>query len=240
MSALPASGTVIAKDSAVSISVKPLGRRPNMPSGWQSRSMIRTRLAASTDGDIVQGLPGKTRHFWLIRTLNSVIDRIGGKSFEQFVESMPSGAMKTTDRSSLMKIETFVTNRMVKGEDLNHHGTLFAGRSAQWFVEAGFIAAANLTRPENILCLKIHGMLFKKPIKMGSVIRYESKIVHTGRTSLVAHIRLFLSHDEAFLLEGFITFIHVDEKGRPIPHNITLDAVDNEDIALQERATALH
>jgi len=104
--------------------------------------------------------------------------------------------MKRVNRSSLMKIDTFVTNRMVKGEDLNHHGTLFAGRSAQWFVEAGFIAAANLTRPESILCLKIHGMLFKKPVKMGSVIRFESKIVHTGRTSLVAYIRLFFSHND--------------------------------------------
>jgi acyl-CoA hydrolase len=139
-----------------------------------------------------------------------------------------------------MKIETFVTNRMVKGEDLNHHGTLFAGRSAQWFVEAGFIAAANLTHPENILCLKIHGMLFKKPVKMGSVIRYESKIVHAGRTSLVAHIRLFFSRNDEFLLEGFITFIHVDENGRPKPHNITINAIDAEDIDLQKRARTLH
>lgn len=139
-----------------------------------------------------------------------------------------------------MKIETFVTNRMVKGEDLNHHGTLFAGRSAQWFVEAGFIAAANLTRPESILCLKIHGMLFKKPVKMGSVIRFESKIVHAGRTSLVSYISLFFSHNDEFLLEGFITFIHVDEHGRPTPHNITINAIDPEDVDLQKRAKALH
>jgi acyl-CoA hydrolase len=139
-----------------------------------------------------------------------------------------------------MKIETFVTNRMVKGEDLNHHGTLFAGRSAQWFVEAGFIAAANLTSPESTLCLKIHGMLFKKPVNMGSVIRFESKIVHAGRTSLVAHVRLFFSQNDEFLLEGFITFIHVGENGRPTPHNITIEAVDPEDVELQERAKALH
>jgi acyl-CoA hydrolase len=63
-----------------------------------------------------------------------------------------------------MEIKTFISHRMVKGEDLNHHGTLFAGRTAQWFVEAGFIAAASLTHPKNILCLKIHGMLFKKPV----------------------------------------------------------------------------
>ncbi|MBN2688922.1 MAG: acyl-CoA thioesterase [Deltaproteobacteria bacterium] len=139
-----------------------------------------------------------------------------------------------------MKIETFVTNRMVKGEDLNHHGTLFAGRTAQWFVEAGFIAAANLTSPESTLCLKIHGMLFKKPVNMGSVIRFESKVVHAGRTSLVTHVRLFFSQNDEFLLEGFITFIHVGENGRPKPHKITIEAVDPEDVELQNQAKALH
>jgi acyl-CoA hydrolase len=48
------------------------------------------------------------------------------------------------------------TTRLVKSEDLNHHGTLFAGRTAEWFVESGFIAAARLINPQNIVCLKIH------------------------------------------------------------------------------------
>jgi len=34
---------------------------------------------------------------------------------------------------------TMVTMRLVKSEDLNHHGTLFAGRTAEWFVESGRI-----------------------------------------------------------------------------------------------------
>ena len=55
----------------------------------------------------------------------------------------------------------------MKSEDLNHHGTLFAGKTAMWFVESGFIAVASLTHPENIVCLNIHGMLFKKPIGNG-------------------------------------------------------------------------
>ncbi|MDP2989667.1 MAG: hypothetical protein Q8O57_03775 [Kiritimatiellota bacterium] len=46
-----------------------------------------------------------------------------------------------------MKITTYVTNHLVKSEDLNHHGTLYAGRTAEWFVESGFIAAASLTHP---------------------------------------------------------------------------------------------
>ena len=42
--------------------------------------------------------------------------------------------------NGIMKI--YETLHLVKGEDLNHHGTLFAARAAAWLVEAGFAAAA--------------------------------------------------------------------------------------------------
>ena len=48
-------------------------------------------------------------------------------------------------------IYTFTTYHLIKSEDLNHHRSLFAGRSAEWFVEAGFIAAAAELDPNTIL-----------------------------------------------------------------------------------------
>jgi len=42
-----------------------------------------------------------------------------------------------------MNMETLTIYHLIKSEDLNHHGTLFAGRGAEWMVEAGFVAAAN-------------------------------------------------------------------------------------------------
>ena len=63
-----------------------------------------------------------------------------------------------------MELKTHSICRLVKSEDLNHHGTLFAGKTAMWFVESGFIAAASLTHPENIVCVNIHGMLFTRPV----------------------------------------------------------------------------
>ena len=50
-----------------------------------------------------------------------------------------------------MKMETLTIHHLVKGEDLNHHRTLYAGRGAEWLVEAGFIAASNLI-PRNMSC----------------------------------------------------------------------------------------
>ena len=89
-----------------------------------------------------------------------------------------------------MSFVNYTTNRLVKGEDLNHHGTLYAGRTSEWFVEAGFVAAANLTDPENIVCLQIHNMMFSRPVHKGDVVCLESRIVYAGKTSLVANIHM--------------------------------------------------
>jgi acyl-CoA hydrolase len=126
-----------------------------------------------------------------------------------------------------------ITNRLVKNEDLNHHGTLYAGRSAEWFVEAGFIAAAGLTRPENIVCLKIHGMTFLRPVRGGDVVSFESRIIMAGRSSLHAHVRMKAKGEP--VMDGFITFVHVDREGRAQPHGIEITPSSPEDSALQER-----
>jgi acyl-CoA hydrolase len=139
-----------------------------------------------------------------------------------------------------MKLKAHIINHMVKGDDLNHHGTLFAGKTAMWFVEAGFIAAASLTKPQSIVCLNIHGMLFMKPIHSGSIIRFESKIVLAGNTRLVSYVKVVDNSNEDLLLDGFITFIHVDKDARRIAHGIVIKPTDPEDIALLEKAKKLH
>ena len=138
-----------------------------------------------------------------------------------------------------MKLKTHVINRLVKGEDLNHHGTLFAGKAAMWFVESGFIAAASLTKPENIVCLNVHGMLFMRPVQNGAIIRFESKVVLAGRTRLISHVKVLDNSTEDLFVEGFITFIHVDKNAKVIPHGIAIEVTDPGDVELQNRAKAL-
>jgi acyl-CoA hydrolase len=138
-----------------------------------------------------------------------------------------------------MFIKTCVIHHVVMGAELNHHGTLFAGQGAKWFVESGFIAAANITSPENIVCVNIHGMHFKIRVPLGTIIRFESKMILSGRTRLIAYVKAVNSKNEELIVDGFLTFVHVDLQGRPIPHGITIEAATEEDIALQERAKVL-
>lgn len=134
-------------------------------------------------------------------------------------------------------LKQLVIHHLVKGEDLNHHRTLFAGRGAEWLVEAGFIAAADLLPPEFVLCLKIHGMQFRRPVRPGEVIRFVSRVVLAGKSRLVAHIRADVKGE--LTVEGFITFVYVDEHGRPRPHGLVIEAETPEELELQEQAKAL-
>lgn len=134
-------------------------------------------------------------------------------------------------------MKQLVIHHLVKGEDLNHHRTLFAGRGAEWLVEAGFIAASDLLPPEFVLCLKIHGMQFRRPVRPGEVIRFVSSIVLTGKSSLVAYIRADVR--EELTVDGFITFVYVDQHGKPRPHGLLVEATTQAELDLQETANNL-
>lgn len=136
-----------------------------------------------------------------------------------------------------MKMQSMTIHHLVKGEDLNHHRTLYAGRGAEWLVEAGFIAASNLLPAEYVLCLKIHGMTFARSVDPGEVIRYDSRIVLTGRSRLIAYVKATTKGEQA--VDGFITFVYVDDEGKSRAHGITIEAETPEEIELQERARQL-
>jgi acyl-CoA hydrolase len=136
-----------------------------------------------------------------------------------------------------MGFPIYTSVHLVKGEDLNHHGTLYAGRTAEWFVESGFIAAASMTKPENIVCLKIHGMTFSHPIRKGQLPVFTSRVVLTGETKIVSLIEVRVLGKLA--VRGFITFIHVDLEGKSMPHGLEFIPATPEDMALNEEARKL-
>jgi len=116
---------------------------------------------------------------------------------------------------------------LVKSEDLNHHGTLFAGRMAEWFVEACFIAVASVTRrPESIVCVSLQSLEFKRPANKGDIVTIETCVVQVGRTSITVQGQVLRNGESEHLVEGQAKFVHVDAHGRAIPHGLAVQAVE--------------
>jgi len=134
------------------------------------------------------------------------------------------------------------TLHLVKGEDLNHHGTLFAARTASWFVEAAFAAAAcTHGKSEEILCRNIHGMSFSRPVHNGDIVRFSSRVVYAGTTSLIVHVEVFSELTGELAVDGFLSFVTVSrETGKKYAHGIVLDeAADEAEAIARERAAKL-
>lgn len=128
-------------------------------------------------------------------------------------------------------MKTYETLHLVKGEDLNHHGTLFAARAAAWLVEAGFAAAAcEQGDTDEIVLRNLQNMSFSKPVKKGTVVKFESRVVYAGNTSLMVAVTAKDAMTGEQSIEGFITFVTIDKNnGKKKPHSVILDETCREE-----------
>jgi len=119
--------------------------------------------------------------------------------------------------------KALTTSRLIKSEELNHHGTLFAGRLAEWFVEASFSAAAtSVKNPDQIVCLKLHGLTFKKPANKGDLLQLTSQVVAHGKTSITVYCKAESGITDEVFVDGFVTFVSVDDQGKKMPHGLEM------------------
>lgn len=135
----------------------------------------------------------------------------------------------------------FCTSHLVKSEDLNHHGTLFAGRMAEWFVEAAFIAAAACSQSaSHLVCRNIHSLAFKSPFDQGDILNMKTRVAFLGNTSILVYGKIVSEMTSRVPAEGFITFVAVDDQGRKRSHGLVLDeTTDQEELLVRDQARQL-
>lgn len=138
-------------------------------------------------------------------------------------------------------MKQYETLHLVKGEDLNHHGTLFAARAAAWFVESGFAAAAcEHGNSDEIVFRNLHNMSFCAPVDKGVVVKFASRVVYAGKTSLMVHVAAQNAMTEEVAVEGFLSFVTVDDTGVKKQHSVILDeAADEQERKQREAACKL-
>ena len=82
-------------------------------------------------------------------------------------------------------------------------------------------------------------MHFTQPAAGGDILKFSSKIIHAGTTSITTHISVRVNHSKDTIVNGFITFVHVDENNKPFPHSIVMELETEEDKILSDNFKAL-
>lgn len=115
------------------------------------------------------------------------------------------------------------TLHLIKPEDLNHHGTLFAGQMAKWLIEAGLITAARLVgNPEDIVCVRVNSLIFKKPLNNGDLVEIKSRIAQLGNTSITVYSEVWRKYDNVPVVSNMATYVTVDKQNKPYKHGFKL------------------
>jgi len=124
------------------------------------------------------------------------------------------------------ELPRITASHLVKSIDLNHHGTLFAGRMAEWLVEVGFITAraALACEPGALVCVRLHGMDFRESINKGETLVLEGRVAHVGRSSITIYVEAYAlrpATPRSSSTDGFVTLVHVSG-GQATPHGLTV------------------
>jgi len=128
----------------------------------------------------------------------------------------------------LEDLPTITASHLAKSIDLNHHGTLFAGRMAEWVVEVGFMAAraALACGPDQLVCACLDRLNFTRSVPKGSTVVITGHGAHVGRSSVTIYIEACLLGTQGqsdHVTGAYATFVHV-EAGSAKPHGVTVEA----------------
>ncbi|MAS92417.1 MAG: acyl-CoA thioesterase [Verrucomicrobiales bacterium] len=108
-------------------------------------------------------------------------------------------------------------HRLVLPEHLNQFGFLFGGYLLKWVDELAWMAAS-LEHPGCLfVTVGMKEVSFHKSVNGGSILRFESKKVRQGTTSVTYEVIVLRDSTEIFSTE--VTLVHVDSSGQkqPVP-----------------------
>lgn len=116
----------------------------------------------------------------------------------------------------------FFSRKLIKPQDLNAHGTLFGGTVLSWIDEEAAIFVLCQLGKGNIVTKYMSEINFVNSAKLGEVIEIGMETVKFGKTSITVKCEVRTKFEKNTIITiDEIVFVHLDELGRPKPHNIT-------------------
>lgn len=116
----------------------------------------------------------------------------------------------------------FRTRKMVMPADLNGAGTLFGGRILSWVDEEAAIYAYCQLGTHRLVTAGISAINFTTPAYQNNIIEIGCEVVRFGRTSIVLKVVVRNKDTKKdILIVEQITFVALDENGKPTPHGKT-------------------
>jgi acyl-CoA hydrolase len=133
---------------------------------------------------------------------------------------MGRGRKTRSNRSALrVKDSAVEVTHLVLPSDANALGTIFGGKLMGWIDLAAAIAASRHSR-QICVTASMDRLDFHHPIRVGHIVILKATVNYVGSTSMEVGVRVEseepLTGQRTFAATSYLTFVAVDEKGRPV------------------------
>ena len=117
--------------------------------------------------------------------------------------------------------QTLVLKVIPMPGDCNANGDIFGGWVMAQVDMAGSVLPARYTQGR-MATVAVNEFIFKQPVRVGDILSFFSKVTRIGRTSITVKVEVFA---ERYLTQGHyhkvteasLTYVAIDEEGRPRP-----------------------
>jgi acyl-CoA thioesterase YciA len=114
-----------------------------------------------------------------------------------------------------------ITTYICKKGDIGVHDNMFGGVLMSLIDDSAASYAAQICDTSRIVTIKIDELLFKSPVKVGSLLKIYGRVEKFGTTSIKLYVEVrkhnvHTGKQEA-VTQTFITFVRIDGDGKAIP-----------------------
>jgi acyl-CoA hydrolase len=115
----------------------------------------------------------------------------------------------------------FYSRKLIKPQDMNAHGSLFGGSVLSWIDEEAVIFVSCQLGKANVVTKYMSEIDFVHSARLGDIIEIGMGTKVLGRTSITIQCKVRNKFTKETIIKiDSIVFVHVDENGNPIPHNV--------------------
>ena len=130
--------------------------------------------------------------------------------------------MNTQITKKLQKTKMeLVTTYICKTSDIGVHSNMFGGVILGLVDQSSGAYAAQICDTPRIVTIKIDELIFKRPVKVGNLIKIYGRVIEFGRTSVSLYIEVrkhnVYTGDQDVVTQTNIKFVRIDEEGNSIP-----------------------
>jgi len=114
-----------------------------------------------------------------------------------------------------------ITTYICKKGDIGVHDNMFGGTMMSLIDDAGASYAAQICDTPRIVTIKIDELVFKRPVKVGNLIKIYGKVIEFGRTSVSLYIEVrkhnVYTGEQDVVTHTNIKFVKIDDDGNSVP-----------------------